>query len=166
MKTRLLSLYLIIVSMWWGWTVLTDFFIVRIVFANVSNFFEAGNLGIEVFSKLNRLEVIAATLLFILLTRFSVKERKIRKFAFLSLITALIVYFYSFYLIDRIRTLTALWQEADARGELAANGIPDVQQSHQFFHRLYIWIDSVKLILLSVMLGLGVFRPKDFTCES
>ena len=52
------KLILILVSIWWGWTAIIDFAVVPTVFAIVNDFFNAGELGIALFSKLNLLEVI------------------------------------------------------------------------------------------------------------
>ena len=57
------KLILILTSIWWGWTALTDFAVVPTVFQVVPDFFIAGELGIALFLKLNLLEVIVASLL-------------------------------------------------------------------------------------------------------
>lgn len=161
MKNRLQIVYLILVSMWFGWTVLVDFFVVPSVFAQISNFFEAGHLGVTVFTKLNKLELIVS-----LMVCSSLLVQKKYKTLIPALVCTVIVLYYVGFLSEKIRDLTVLWQEADSKGVVGLNGIPDVQQSHQFYHKLYITLDSVKLFLLLTLLGLGFFRPKEYLCEN
>jgi hypothetical protein len=71
--------------------------------------------------------------------------------------------FYFSYLTPKLVMLTELWKKTDLMGITSVSGIPDVQQEHQFYHRLYISLDTVKLILLGTMLGLGIFKAEKIT---
>lgn len=166
MKKLLLPLYFILIGMWWGWTVLVDFYVIPSVFANIKGFFEAGNLGITVFSKLNKLELIVGTVLTFLIIRTIGLNKKILKFIIPALLATIIAYFYESYLTAKIQELTILWQMAEAKNTVGIQGIPDIQQEHQYYHKLYVTLDSVKLLLLTVMLGLGIWKQKDLACEN
>lgn len=141
--------FLILTSIWLGWTILVDFFVVRTVFAHVSNFFEAGELGIALFSKLNSLEVVVSSSLLAMTVMLK------RKGLFLLvpvLICWLIVMFCFSYLIPKITFLTEVWRNLDVKGITPPAGISDPQQDHQFLHNLYIKMDAVKLVLQCSMI--------------
>lgn len=157
MKERnIYSFFLILVSVWWGWTVLVDFFVVRTVFSVISNFWEAGELGITVFSKLNHLEVIVSTFLVALLGLQTKRKKEALPLLLLALVTWAITLFYFSYLIPKIVFLTDLWEKSDLMGTSSIAGIPDIQQEHQFFHRIYIWTDTVKLLVLTSIMAIGI----------
>ncbi len=143
MNTRrlLYSSLLILLSFWLGWTVLVDFVVVPGVFRNIANFFEAGELGIYLFQRLNSLElVVASTVLAILVFIFRSNRRALPLLIAGFLVLAIVLVYFT-WLTPKIEALTALWKIND-----------DVQQEHQYFHRLYLIIDSVKILLLVFMM--------------
>ena len=150
--------FLTLVSLWWGWTVLTDFFVVPTVFQTIHDFFNAGELGIALFSRLNFLELIVSSLLVIICGLKLRTSKQLLIFFIPVLVCWMIVMFYFSYLTPKLVTLTDLWKEAEKAGVTSLGNIPDVQQEHQFYHKLYIRIDSVKLIILTILLGMGVFK--------
>lgn len=161
MKSRLIFAFvLILVSAWWAWTFLVDFFIIRTVFSLIDNFWKAGELGMAVFTKLNNLELVTATVVTGLLALQLKRNKSVLPLFVLSLITWMISMFYFAYLTPKIIDLTDLWHKAELMGATAVHGIPDIQQEHQFFHNMYISIDSVKLVLLTIMMGLGVWKQE------
>lgn len=163
-KGRLIySLYLVILALWWGWTVLTDFVIVPTVFRHVDIFFQAGELGIAVFSKLNQLEIIVSSILVGLLAYQSSKNKNAFKFLFLGIIACGISLFYFAYLTPKIVEITALWKQADLMGLVSIAGIADIQLEHRFYHNLYIGLDIVKLLIISVMIFGGVYKQEKWT---
>jgi hypothetical protein len=155
--------FLILVSMWWGWTVLVDMFIIRTVFSIIDNFFQAGDLGIAVFSRLNNLEVIVSTSILAMLSYQITKNKKIWILFTLSIIAWLMVMFYFSYLTPKLVELTELWKKAEAGGSTGIAGIKDIQQSHQSYHKLYIGMDVLKLLLLSLMVTVGVFKQDQWS---
>jgi len=157
------STFLLIVSMWWGWTVLVDMFIIRTVFATIDNFFQAGDLGIAVFSKLNNLEVIVSTALVAVLSFQFTKNKKVLPLLVMSIVAWIVAMTYFAYLTPKLVELTELWKKTDLMGLAGAAGIPDIQQEHQFYHRLYIGMDSFKLVLLTVMILYGSFKQDKWT---
>lgn len=152
------SLFLVLVSIWWAWTVLVDVFVIRTVFQTIENFFLAGDLGLAVFSKLNNLEVVVSTLLIVVLFYQTRKNRKSIFLLILSVMTWLIAMTYFSYLTPKLAYLTELWKKSDLGGVTSMFGIADIQQEHQFYHNIYIGLDSIKLILLSILLGLGIVK--------
>lgn len=151
-------LFIVFLSLWWGWTVIIDFVVVPTVFSTIRDFFNAGELGMALFSKLNYFEVVTASAL-VVLSSFQLKKSK-QNWPFLagSLVLFSIALFYFAYLTPKIISLTALWQKAEQAGLIGIAGIGDIQQEQQFFHKLYIKIDSLKLILITILLGFGIYR--------
>jgi hypothetical protein len=149
---------LILVSIWWGWTVIIDFAVVPTVFRIVHDFFNAGELGIALFSKLNLFEVIFSSLL-IVVSILHLKNAGRGKTQLAIAVSAwMIVMFYFSYLTPKITLLTELWKTAEATNQLGLAGINDIQQEHQFYHRVYVGLDSLKLLLLTFFLGNDVLR--------
>lgn len=157
------STFLLIVSMWWGWTLLVDMFIIRTVFATIDNFFQAGDLGIAVFSKLNNLEVIVSTALVAVLSYQFTKNKKVIPLLIMSVVAWIVAMTYFAFLTPKLVYLTDLWKKTDLMGLTGVAGIPDIQQEHQFYHHLYIGVDSFKLVLLSVMILYGSFKQDKWT---
>jgi hypothetical protein len=159
-KNRLpYSLFLVLAGMWWGWTLLVDIFVVPTVFRTLSNFFEAGDLGILVFSKLNNLEIVVSTSLLALLAYQLIKTRKPKMTFGICIVLWLIVMTYFSFLTPKIIALTEAWKITEVTS--AIDGI-DPQQEHQFYHTLYVRMDVIKLTLLSLVLGLALFRSKEW----
>ncbi len=156
--TRTYSFFLVLCSLWWGWTVLVDFVVIRTVFAVVTSFFEAGDLGVAVFSRLNDLELVAATGILALVCRELRRGKKLLPHLALALVAWAIAVTYFAYLTPKLVALTELWKKTDLMSITAVAGIPDVQQEHQFYHRLYIGLDTVKLVVLTGLIALGVWR--------
>ncbi len=149
---------LILVSIWWGWTVIIDFAVVPTVFKIINDFFNAGELGIALFSKLNTFEIILSSL-FIVVSAIHLKNSGRGKIQLgLAVAAWMIVMFYFSYLTPKIIHLTDLWKEAETVQQLGIAGINDIQQEHQFYHRMYVGLDSLKLLILTFLLGNDVLR--------
>jgi hypothetical protein len=157
----ILPLYFVLTGMWWGWTVLIDIFVIPTVFKTIDQFFVAGELGIAVFSKLNNLELITSSILLAtLLTHFG-RKKKFSILLILSFLTWTLAMIYFSYLTPKIVELTELWRKADLIGLSGVSGVEDIQQSHQYFHNLYIKFDSLKLLLLTAMLVVGYWKQEE-----
>jgi hypothetical protein len=159
-RSILYSFFLIVVSLWLGWSVLVDIAIIPTVFKVVTEFFIAGELGMAVFYKLNNLELVAATSLVVICIFQMKKVRSTFPFLIMSLIGLSLVLFYFSYLTPKIMMLTDHWRQANLLGVESIAGIRDIQQEHQFYHRMYITLDSIKILLLSSMLALGIYQQE------
>lgn len=143
-----------VLALWLGLSAFTDFFVIRTAFEITGDFFKAGDLGIALFGKLNRFEIVFASFLLIEVVLNPGKSRFLQLVKLLlTLVLFSIALTYFSYLTPKIMELTDFWKEADKLGTLSFGGIADVQTEHQFFHRLYIGLDTVKMLLLSVLLG-------------
>lgn len=150
---------LVLSAVWLGWTVLVDFFLVPAVFATIPDFFLAGNMGIQVFSRLNRLEFPLASIL-LGLAVLDVRRRRWTIPVNVALVGIAGVYLFS--LTPKIAELTGVWAYAEKMGTLGTAGAADVQQLHQQYHRTYVAMDIVKLLLLAGQAGMlsWVLKPK------
>ncbi|MFP5386134.1 MAG: hypothetical protein ACLGHN_08655 [Bacteriovoracia bacterium] len=158
----LFPIFLVLTSMWLGWSLLVDFFIVPTVFATIDSFFQAGDLGIAVFSKLNKLEVIVSTVLVSLFSFHFVKTKKGLPLLVMVIFAWVIALSYFSFLTPKLVTLTELWKKTDLMGLTGVAEITDVQQEHQFYHNLYIGIDTLKIFLLSGLLVFGSLKQDQF----
>ena len=156
-RRLLYSVLLILLSVWLGWTVLVDFIVVPGVFRNIENFFEAGDLGIYLFTRLNSLEVVLATAVLTVLIFIFRKNRKALPLLVSGVVVLAISLVYFSYLIPKIEELTELWKLSEAGKTIA---VADVQQEHQYFHRIYVTMDTVKIITLLFMIGSSVGKEE------
>ena len=146
---------LILVSIWCGCTAIIDFAVVPTVFKVIHDFFNAGELGMALFSKLNILEVLISSFL-IVLSIYSFKQTGRGKLQLVLVICVwAIAVTYFCYLTPKLVQLTELWKEADLKNLVNIAGITDIQQEHQLYHRIYVGVDSVKLLLLTTLLALN-----------
>ncbi len=90
------------------------------------------------------------------------KNKKILPLLIMSVVAWIVAMTYFTYLTPKIIELTELWKKTDLMGITAVAGIPDVQQEHQFFHKLYIGIDTFKRVLLTVMIFIGAFKEEQW----
>ena len=157
---RLSTLFLSLTSIWIGWTVLVDMVIVPTVFRIVPNFFNAGDLGIALFSKLNQFEVVVATLNIVILAFALQKRKKVLPLLMLSILSFSIVMFYFSYLTPMITHLTDVWKQSDLAGIYNVPGIGDIQQAHQKYHRIYVGMDVLKLLILCFIWAMAFFQEE------
>jgi len=132
---------------WLVTTMFIDFAAVPSVFSTVTSRDDAAALGITIFKKFNYVEIVVGILL-ILFTR-----RKIKIFStFLVLIPLL----YTLYLspaITKFNSQKANLIEEDPKME-------KVQESLDFYHNFYVRLDSVKIILLLILLRMQFVELK------
>jgi hypothetical protein len=150
-------------SLWWGWTTLIDFIVVPTAFRTINDFFNAGELGVALFSKLNLLEILVGLFLFLLsLILFNqTPTKKIKALIILITCAWLLSLFFYVFLTPKISELSRWWKESDLLGTVGTHGIADIQQHHQFYHGLYVWLDSFKLFILSCIIGLLIFGKEN-----
>jgi len=159
MSVRFLTSSLILLcGLWLGWIILVDFFVVKIIFSEIDDFFKAGHLGMTLFSKLNLLEFLCGSFILSLVSMIQVKTKKSKFLVLIGFLLFILSFFNLFYLTPKIIYLTQLWQRADVMGLVGLAGVSDLQQEHQFFHRIYISLDAVKLFLLLTLSSIAVWK--------
>ncbi len=108
----------------------------------------------NLFKKLNYAEFSTS----LVVLSLSLSKQRSKFLIILASVLLLISSTYLFYLTPKIIQLTEWWKEAELSGITTINGIGDIQQEHQKFHKLYVSIDAVKLILLTSGLGFLIFK--------
>ncbi len=159
MQKYLHSLFVSLISLWLGWTILVDFFVAPTIFRVIEDFFNAGELGMALFSKLNNLELILSSILMFITVMIYRRSGNKVILILVSLVTLLIILYFS-YLTPKIIYLTELWKKADGMGVIGIEDISDIQLEHQFYHKLYIALDTLKLIILATLLGYSVVKKE------
>lgn len=124
-----------ILASWFSMTCLLDFMVVPSLFRNISNFFEAGKLGIKLFSAFNYVEVIFSIIILITLFKRGSLKKYILAF---SLLGFSLLYF--FYLTPSITKWAALWEAHTP--------------TTSFHHQLYRNLEVFKLIILGLFLAI------------
>lgn len=156
-RRLLYSALLVLLSLWLGWTVLVDFVVVPAVFRNINNFFEAGDLGIYLFTKFNFIEMILASVTLVALVFIFRKNRAAMPLLISAVIVIAISLSYFTFVIPKLTHLTELWKLAEA-GKLTPTF--DIQQEHQFYHRIYVGLDTAKIAILAFMMGTSIGKEK------
>lgn len=153
----LYSSLLVLLSFWMGWTVLVDFIVAPGVFRNIEKFFEAGDLAVYLFRRLNYLEVVVASFVLGVLTFIFRKNRKALPLYIAGIVVTGIALTYFSWLIPKIDELTQLWKLSEAGQGIA---VADIQQEHQFYHRVYVIMDTVKILILLFMMVSAVGKEE------
>lgn len=154
------KIFVALVSMWWAATALVDFAVVPTVFSTVTEFFNAGEIAIALFFKLNKFELVVSSLLIIFALLNLRSEGRGKTQLTLACCVWMIVMFYFSYLTPKITALTTLWRDAELSNTIGIADINDIQQEHQFYHRIYVGLDSLKFLFLTFILGLSIFRKE------
>ncbi len=151
----------LITSLWLGTTLVIDFAIVPTVFHIIENFFNAGELGIALFRKFNLIECFFALTLLVCALKRGKGFRFFRIHILLVISLAVIILTYVTYLTPKLTLLTDLWKQADAINAIGISGISDIQQEHQLYHRLYVSLDTLKILTLVSLLILDLRFSED-----
>lgn len=137
-----------------SWIVLTvavDFIAVPTVFRTLKDVNLGGAIGIELFPKVNVVEVILSLgLLFCLYYSMNIKVRLFDRFIMvMGFFLVFLSLFYLTFLSPEIKTLTL--EMARAKGDYSL--LPQLSIQHRFFHNLYIKLEGIKFVILVILLG-------------
>lgn len=124
-----------VLASWFSMTCLLDFLVVPMVFRNIHNFFEAGKLGIKLFSNFNYIELV-----FSLIVLASLINRGTWKKYTLAFILLGFSLFYLLYLTPNIVAWAASWEAH--------------KPSSSFHHQLYRNLETFKIVILGVFIYL------------
>ena len=158
-----MNLYrLLIFASWFSMSCLINFVAIPAVFRNVSKLSEAGNVGMIVFGRFNGLELVCA-LLTALLFFYPILKNKV-EVRFFKLKSALQIFLivltcsYVFHLTPKIKDINT------NRALLSENGetqkLEALELEHDKYHKLYVKLDSVKLLSLLTLLAMGIRQEK------
>ena len=140
-------------------TIFIEFFAVMAVFKNVSNIFEAGKVGMYVFSSFNKFEILFGFFLLLISFKNPMENIKIKNTMIgLSLILLGFALYYNFSLSPKITSLTYSMHDIG----ISNKGYEEAEKLHEVFHKRYVFMDSIKLFLLLTLLCLGIGKGKTF----
>ena len=140
-------LLLPVILSWFMMTVFVDIIAVPTVFRNVTKVVEAGKVGMTIFSTFNKIEFIFALIVVIGAIKIYNKEKK-NFYLVLSLVLFIWSIAYNLYFTPQIIHYTTMIHST-LPGDPA---MIDYQSSHAFFHKLYRYLDTTKLIMLLTFL--------------
>lgn len=140
-KHYLLTLILVLAFAWFLATVFVDFFAVPNVFRTVSSRDEASSLGVIIFSRFNYIECILGFLIaFLSIKLFTSKMLSKKLFLIPTFLLIVFPLIYTFSFSPNIKYYN---EQKIELGEDSA-----VQEKLDLFHKLYVRVDSVKLLML------------------
>lgn len=142
-KSILVELILPFILCWFFMSVLVDIVAIPTVFKNISNLQEAGKIGMTVFGRFNLFEIFFG--IFILLGVLSPRTKS-KLMISIAVTLLLLSFFYTFYMTPMIaQTSIKIHQISvtDPQYEL-------LSIQHNFYHKLYRYFDTGKLLLLLV----------------
>ena len=139
-----------------GWlvsTALVDFFTIPTLFRSGIDFYQAGEIGMSLFKKFNYLEIFLGLGL-----SFGLWNTLAHKFSRVVLVVlSMLPFLYAFYFTPSISARYVKMKEVEQTNPTLYQELFD---AHQFFHKLYVQIDGVKLILLVIIFALLLFKNK------
>lgn len=135
-------------------TVTVDFIAIPTVFRTLKDVNLGGAVGIELFPKVNAVEVFLSWALIIcLFYSLSIKTRLFDRFVMvMGFFLVFLSIFYFTFLSPEIKTLTL--EMSKKVGDYTS--LPSLSVEHQFYHHLYIRLEGIKLLILAIMLGWSV----------
>ncbi len=140
-------------------TATIDFLVLPQAFRVIKNVLIGGNLGIELFSRFNPLEMLFSFVILILMAITEIPAKMAKTIGLiLSGLLVAISFIYYFFLTPKIVMTTRVIESLAGK---TSEAMAQAQMDHQFFHHLYIRMDSIKLVCLSVILGIIIFKFKE-----
>ena len=142
-RTYFLLIIPAIVLSWLLATIFIDIMAVPLVFQNVSSRDEAATLGVLIFKRFNNIELtlfFLGSLLIFFSGIFKLKNYLIKFFPL-----GLFPITYTFFLTDKITHYNKL-----KMNEIDDTRLEVIQQSLDFYHHLYVRLDMIKIILLTI----------------
>ena len=145
MNLRKYSLILLpaLLVTWFVATMFIDMMAVPLVFQNISSRDEAALVGVGVFKRFNNIELIVFLLSALLMkftNIFSMKDFLL-KLSYL----AFFPFYYFFFLTNKIVSLNA-----KKMNEIDYKALELIQIDLDFYHQLYVRLDSIKIILILI----------------
>lgn len=157
MKKNYATLFcMCLLALWLGATIAVDFFAIPAVFRNISNLSEAGAVGMSVFSSFNKLELVLALTTLVTFGAtlgWSNSAPKPRVIIISLIILVLLAASYLFYLTPELTVVSIAKNNSFEELERAA-----LEERLQFLHTLYVRLDSFKMLLILLLLGIMAKR--------
>lgn len=153
MRAKNIFITLVLPSLfaWFFLTIFVDIFTVPTVFRTVGDVTIAGKVGILVFSKMNQFEILFG-LLTLIGSFFYFRIHHSVKWLVVSVVLFVWSLFYTFYMTPKIADTTYLIHNTQASDPMYIV----LQSTHAYYHTLYRYFDTSKLVVLLVFIVLVV----------
>lgn len=146
----LAELVLPFLFVWFFTTFLVDIIVIPNVFRTLNDVHQAGKIGMVVFHKFNYFEIFFS--LVILLGLMAKPKRKIAE-VILSSSLFILSLVYTFIMTPAITNITLKINQTNIADPMYA----ELQSNHAFYHNLYRYFDSAKLMVLLVFIIATLF---------
>lgn len=148
LQKTFIELTLPIVVAWFLMTVLVDIVTIPTVFRNSSSIVDAGKIGMKVFGTFNTFEVIFGLIVTIGAIH-NFKRNKNKKWLFFALPLLIWANLYKFCMTPMITNTTYEIHKTEVSDPRYA----ELQSQHAYYHNMYRYFDSTKLLVLLVFAG-------------
>jgi hypothetical protein len=132
-----------IIFTWLIFTLFVDILAVPTVFRNVTNIVEAGKVGMTIFTAFNRLEFIFA----LIFLSFALNKYKKERTTFLLILSTVLLFWsisYNIYFTPKIIYFADMVHSLPAGDPM----IGVYKNQHMFYHGIYRYLDTAKIIYL------------------
>ncbi len=153
LKQTLVELTIPLLVSWFLLTIFVDIFTVPAVFRNSSSIVDAGKIGMLVFGRFNKFELIFSILIFSGLILDYQKDHK-KRFLIIGVGLILWALLYNFYMTPMISNTTFEIHKTNMADPLYAQ----LQSKHAYYHTLYRKLDSTKILVLLVFIIMNITR--------
>jgi hypothetical protein len=152
-KQTLIELTIPLLVAWFLLTIFVDIFTVPAVFRNSSSIVDAGKIGMLVFGRFNKFELLFSVLVFAGLFLDFKKDHK-KRYIIIGGILIVWALLYNFYMTPMITNTTFEIHQTNVTDPLYA----ELQTKHAYYHNLYRKLDSTKILVLLVFIVMNVTR--------
>lgn len=151
---RLINIFsLPIIFTWLIFTLFVDILAVPTVFRNVSSIVEAGKVGMTIFTAFNRLEFLFG----LIFVTFALNVYKKERATFLLILSTVLLFWsisYNLYFTPKIIYFADMVHSLPAGDPL----IGVYKNQHMFYHNIYRYLDTAKIIYLITAMVMLVKR--------
>ncbi len=132
-----------IIFAWLVFTLFVDILAVPTVFRNVTNIVEAGKVGMTIFTAFNRLEFVFALIFLV----YALNQYKKARTTFLLILSTVLLFWsisYNIYFTPKIIYFAEMVHSLPAGDPM----IGVYKNQHMFYHVIYRYLDTAKIIYL------------------
>jgi hypothetical protein len=148
---------LVLLGMWLGITCLIDFLAVPAAFRNISSRQEAGTLGMILFNTFNYIEVGFSLMLGTSFIFYKKLVKRVKLHGATCIFLLLLSLTYAFYMSPRISEVNRQkWELSESSPEYKV-----LEKEHQFLHSTFRKTDSIKILILLVLIGSSIMRKDE-----
>lgn len=151
---RSCMVFLLLLGAWLALTCFVDFIAVPTVFRESVSRQDAGNIGMIVFSVVNKMELVFSVGM--LICGYLFKDQVVWKKTFFATLASLLILIvvYNVHMTPEVSKQTYIMREH----EEGSDAYKAAEKRHYFYHSLYRKTDSVKILTLMALIGFSLRR--------